>query len=417
MNRPKWVEFLGIGYVLLALLVILNVVTSGWGPPALGADSWVDQQGSTGLALTAWIGLGVSLVAARWGQLVDRQWQLAGVVGLWCGMPAISMVLHGSLEDGRYWSVALASASLAVSAALISADSLRTLIYGLGWFYGWGSVVSGLADAFFGWPKVLVGGDDRYGRWLSVLGLNVGEVPSLNGLLGGRIFVGMTSAVLLAFVVRIMLGRTTSRWLWLMPLGLLGAVGWSFARVGATATAVGLVAAIIPWERLRKPWLASVLLVVALVPILVGQQVVSEWLPDGTTRWRVDLWHRYLSDPSVLGPFGIGPQVPSDWVTGHAHNQFLESQATGGWLAVTGLTAFLMLGAAVARASALADNRAAIAVLFVAAAIFQVDILTFAPTFASLNSAFVLVVVVIASSAGKSVPSSDGRHQSTAAVR
>lgn len=404
MIRPKWVEFVGIGYVLLALLVILNVVVSAWDPPALGVASWVERRGSTGLGVTAWIGLGVVLVAAKWGQLARLQWQLAVVVGLWVGMPAISMTLHGSLADGRYWAVAWASISIVAGGALISAELLRMLMYGLGWFYGWGSVAVGLADSFLDWPEVLVGGDDRYSRWLSALGIDAGEVPALNGLLGGRIFVGMTCAVLLVYVVRVMLSRPTSWWLWLIPIGLLSAAGWSFARVGATAMFVGLVAATIPWERLRLPWLAGVLVAVALAPILVVQIVGSGWLPEGTTRWRVDLWQRYLSDATVLRPFGRGPQAPLDWVTGHAHNQFLESQATGGWLALAGLVGFLVLGAVAARASAHVDHRAAVAVLFTAVAIFQVDVLTFAPTFVNLNGAFVLVLVVIASSAGARAP-------------
>ncbi len=397
--RPRWLEVVGLAYILGVLLLALKGIVMPWFGSMPSPES-----GASELALLGWTGAVVLLLVGWRGDLAVRQWQLVAAVAAWCATPALSMVMHGSLQDSRFWSVAFASVGVAAAGAVLSAQTVRRLMYGLGWFFGWGSVLAGVSELVWGRPGVLVVDGDRFAQWLSRLGLDVEQVTSLNGLMGGRIFVGMTCAVLLVYVVRTMTGHATPAWMWVMPLGLVLAAAWSFARVGWSAIALGLLAALLPWERIRAGWLAATLLVVALAPLALLLTVGSGWIPDGTTRWRFDLWDKYLGDPGMLGPFGIGPQNPPDWIRGHAHQQFLESQATGGWLATAGLVAFLILGALAARAAASLDNRAAIAVLFAAVAIFQSDVITFAPTFLSLNNASVLVVVVVLSSARVVVP-------------
>ncbi len=396
----RWLEWVGVAYIVLVLTLSLNVVRSGWSGWAPGIEALSEDRGATGLAIAGWAGAAVLLTAAWRGGLSALQWWIVASVAAWTVTPAISMVMHGSLQDARLWSVAFASVGVAAAGALVTADALRLMMYGLGWFFGWGSVLAGVSCLATGWPNVLGEGTDRYGGWLSVFGLELGDVRYLNGLTAGRIFVGMTCAVLLVYSVRTMLARSTPRWMWVMPIGLVLAAVWSFARVGWYSVTAGLIAALLPWERIKSWFLSSALLAATLVPLALLLALGSEWMPDSTTRWRFDLWDEYLADSAMLGPFGIGPQNPPDWVRGHAHQQFLESQATGGWLAIAGLVAFLVLGAIAVRAAAHTDNRAGIAVLFAAVAIFQIDVITFAPTFANLNNAFVLVVVVVVSTAG-----------------
>jgi hypothetical protein len=396
-TRPRWLEGVGLAYILAVILAALANVVVPWirsipSPAASG-------QGGPALALLGWTGAAVLVVAIWRGDLTVRQWQLIAAVAAWCVTPALSMVMHGSLQDSRFWSVAVASVGVAAAGSVLSAQTMRRLMYGLGWFFGWGSVLAGISDLVWGRPDVLIVEGDRLGQWLSRLGIDVEEVTSLNGLMGGRIFVGMTCAVLLVYTVRAMSGRATPPWMWAMPVGLVVAATWSVARVGWSAMVVGLIAALLPWERIKAWWLATVLLVAAVMPLVLLAAFGSAWITDGTTRWRFDLWDTYLADASVLAPFGIGPQNPPDWIRGHAHQQVLESQATGGWLALAGLVMFLILGALAVRSAASTDNRAGIAVLFAAVAIFQLDVVTFAPTFTNLNNAFVLIIVVVVSSA------------------
>ncbi|TXH41565.1 MAG: O-antigen ligase domain-containing protein [Actinobacteria bacterium] len=414
ISRPHWLEGVGLAYILAVLLQgLLNIVIPwfGWMTPP-------DSRGPVipGLVLLGWAGVVVLVLVVWRGDLTARQWHLVVAVAAWCATPALSMVLHGSLQDTRFWPVAFTSVTVAAAGAVLSARTVRRLMYCLGWFFGWGSVLAGISDVVWGWPEVLVLDADRFAQWLAILGIDVDEVASLNGLVGGRIFLGMTCAVLLVYVVRAMTGRATPAWMWAMPVGLALAAMWSFARVGWFAILVGLLAALLPWERIRSWWLTVALLVLAIVPLVLLLTVGSKWIPDGTTRWRFDLWDEYLADPAMLGPFGIGPQNPPDWVRGHAHQQFLESQATGGWLAIAGLVGFLILGAVSVRAAAYTDNRAAIAVLFAAVAIFQIDVVTFAPTFVNLNNAFVLIVVVVLSSARVHADVQSHRHE-TVAIR
>ena len=408
-GRTRWPEWLALAYILAILLLTLkNVLTFGEGS-IISPDA--AARGASGLALLGWTGVFVLVLTAWRGDITGRQWQLVAAVGAWCATPALSMVMHGSLQDPRFWSVAFVSVGVAAAGGVLSAETLRVLMYGLGWFFGWGSVLAGISDAVWGWPDVLISGGDRFSQWLSRVGLDVEQVTSLNGLMGGRIFVGMTCAVLLVYAVRTMAGRATPAWMWAMPVGLGLAAAWSFARVGWSAIVVGLIAALLPWERIKAWWLAAALLVAAVVPLALLLTVGSAWIPDGTTRWRFDLWSKYLSDPAMLGPFGIGPQNPPDWVRGHAHQQLLESQATGGWLAIAGVVGFLILGALAVRGAASRDNRAGVAVLFAAVAIFQIDVVTFAPTFANLNNAFVLIVVVVVSSARVPARITGDRHE------
>ena len=336
------------------------------------------------------VGLVVSAVAAVSGLSRLQWWQIAALA-TWMVAPALSSLFLGSLQDGRFWTVAIASTAVGFAGVLMPADLRRRLLVGLGWFYGWGSVLVAVSQLVFGGPIVIVGGDPRYGRWLSALGLPVSDVGSLNGLTPGRIFLAMNCGLLLVYVVRLLL-RDRSGWRgWLMPLGLVLALGWSFGRVGLFAAVLGLVGAAVPWQRWRPVWPFLAAVAVFALPLGVSRVLT---LGKGTTQWRFDLWDKYFG-AGIWGPFGIGPQTPPDPIRGHAHNQLLETLASGGWIGIAGLLAFLFLGFVAAARVAVLDNRATYAVLFGMCAVFASDVVTFAPTFTILNSAFVIGVVVI----------------------
>jgi hypothetical protein len=390
MDR-RWAGYLGAGYLLLTQLVTFNVVLMGW---PVHFEWMLRDAGAPGLRLLAVVGVGVLAVAILAVGLSRLQWWQIITLSAWMAAPALSVLFLGSLRDGRFWTVALASAAVGFAGVITAPDLLRRVLFGLGWFYGWGSVAVAVSQLLFGMPVVLVGGDPRYGRWLSAAGLPVTDVSSLNGLAPGRIFLAMNCGLLLVYVVRHVL-RLREGWRgWIMPVGLLLALGWSFGRVGFLAVVVGLVATLVPWERWRPIW-----------PFLCGTAVFAvpvalSWflsIGQGTTQWRFDLWHKYLSTPGVWAPFGIGPQDPPDPIRGHAHNQLVETLASGGWIGVIGLLLFLYLG--FVAAARIGDNRATYGVLFAVCAMFASDILSFAPTFTVLNSAFVISVSVTLSAA------------------
>jgi len=397
----KWLPRVGVGYLLLALLVTFNSVLVAWGTPAPALDGWVRAEGrlpgAGGLAFLAWIGLVVIAIGALSGRISGHQWALIGTVGVWIGATAVSMLVHGTMRDSRFWYVAAASIGVAAAGALIPFDVLKKLMFGLGWFFGWGSLLAGVSDLLFGWPLVLIA-DPRYERWLSVLGLQVSQVESLNGVTPGRVYVGLTCAVLLVFLLRAVPGK----WTWVVAVGLVGATLWSFSRTGMLAVAIGLLVTLIPVERLRRAfgWTLAGLFALILLPLGLSGWLATTPITDGTTTWRFDLWQDYLGNVAVWTPFGIGPKPSSPNYADHAHQQFLEALAVGGWLGLAGCVAFVVLAAWVAVRVAGLDNRATLGVVFVMGAIFQVDVVTFSATYAALNNAFVLIVAVIASSAG-----------------
>ncbi len=400
-STAGWLRYVGVGYVLLALFVTFNLVLVAWGPPARGIASWTWVEGALpgagGLAFLAWVGVLVIAVGALRGGISRHQWMIIAAVAAWIGSAAVSMVLHGVMSDSRFWSVAVASTAVAVAGALIPFATLKRLLQGLGWFFGWGSVLAGLSDLVFGWPTVLIG-DPRYERWLSVVGINTGDLSSLNGVTPGRVYVGLTCAVLLVFAVRAAPGR----WTWIMSAGLVGATLWSFSRTGVVAIVVGLLVSLIPVERLRNAfaWVLGGLVAVILLPVSISWWLATTPITDGTTTWRFDLWRDYLTNPQVWMPFGNGPQRSVQGVADHAHQQFLEALAVGGWLGLAGCVAFVVLAAWIAVRVAGIDNRATLGVVFAMGAIFQVDVVTFSATYLVLNNAFILIVAVVASAAG-----------------
>lgn len=400
-DAPRWLTYVGVGYVLLALFVTFNLVLVAWGQPAVGISSWVVSEGQLpgtgGLAFLGAAGVAIVVLGAVWGGISTVQWGLIAAVTAWIGATALSMTLHGTMQDTRYWFVAAAAMAVAVSGALIPVAVLKRLMLALGWFFGWGSVLVGLSDLTFGWPTVLIV-DERYERWLSVVGFSTGELSGTNGVTPGRVYVGLTCAVLLVFALRAVPGR----WTWIMWAGLVAAALWSFSRTGVVAIVVGLLATLIPVERMRRAfgWILTGLLTVILLPLALSGWLASTAITDGTTVWRFALWQDYLSNARVWMPFGIGPKPSSVEYADHAHQQFLEALAVGGWLGLAGCVAFVVLAAWVAVAIAGIDNRATLGVVFVMGAIFQVDVVTFSATYAVLNNAFILIVAVTVSTAG-----------------
>lgn len=397
----SWLTYIGVGYVLLALFVTFNLVLVAWGSPAVGITSWVTQEGrlagAGGLEVLTWFGLLVIVLGVVRGGFSRRQWQLVAAVAAWIGSTAISMTLHGELRDTRFWYVAVASVAVAVAGAMIPFSVLKRLMVALGWFFGWGSTLVGLSDLIFGWPTVLIG-DPRYERWLSVVGIDSGPLASLNGVTPGRVYVGLTCAVLLVFAVRAVPGK----WTWAMSAGLVIATLWSFSRTGVVAVVVGLLVALVPVERIPRAfgWTLTALLAVILLPLVLSGWLQTTPVTDGTTTWRLALWQNHLSDPQVWMPFGVGPKSYVPGVADHAHQQFLESLVVGGWLGLAGCVAFVVLAARVAVLVAGLDNRATLGVVFVMGAIFQIDVVTFTATYSVLNNAFVLIVAVVISAAG-----------------
>jgi hypothetical protein len=404
-ERPRWLKAAGLTYVVLSLGLTVNLVLGEWGAPNL--ESLLVREGALpgapGLALLGWLGL-VLLVLALWrGGLSGRQWAVAAAVGTWLGATALSMTLHGQLQDNRFWSIATIATATAAGGALAGPVLMRCALLVMGWFYGWGSVLAGIGDALFGWPSVLVDSDPRYGRWLSMVGPDLGVVPSLNGVTPGRVYVGLTCAILLVFAVRTLRPIPRRWWHRVMPAGLVLAILWSFSRTGIVASVLGLLAALVPYERFRRraatAWTFAAVMVIILLPMSFSALLQRTPITDGTTTWRFDLWQDYLRTPGVWTPFGIGPKPASPQWADHAHHHFLEALATGGWLGLAGSVALVWLAVAVGVGATRWDNRATIGVVFVMAAIFQVDVVTFSANYAAMNNALILLVAIVAANA------------------
>ena len=391
-------SWLAAGYLGFVLLVTFNVVLAVWATAHVALLAGGDRSNATGLMLLAIAGLVVLLWAAMARAGTHLQWWLAAALALWLVPVALSMSFHGALRDSRFWLMAVIMPAVGAAGMLVSPILLRRLLLGLGWIAGWGSVVAGLSCAWFGWPPALAGGEERFGRWLSLAGLDLGEVRFLNGLMLGRVYVGLTCGLLLVYTVRVLLGGGYAKWWWLSPVGMLFATAWAFSRTGLVIVVLGLLAALVPWERLRTWWLVTALFAVVMLPVLASPLLRQTGISDGTTVWRFDLWRDYVARSGMWTPFGIGPQPASVAYADHAHQQLLEAQATGGWLSLVGCIAFMVLGCLAARRAG--DNRAAIAVLFGMAAIFQVDVVTFTNNYAVVNNAFVVIVAVLVSAAG-----------------
>lgn len=408
---------LGVGYVLMVMAVTVNSVLASWDGPHLQWPIGEPATGAAGLAVCAVLGLGMLGVAVVEQRATRLQWGMVAAVGAWLVAPALSMALHGTLHDGRFWSVAGIGIGLASSATLIPRPLLTRALLGLGWFYGWGSVAAGFSDLVVGWPAVLIAdSDDRYARWLGLFGVNVESVAFLNGLTPGRVYVGLTCGLLAVFTVRVALARRRAGWLWLSVAGMVLAIAWSFSRTGAVILVIGLIAAIVPWERIRPGLLVLAVFTVLMTPLALSALLSSARISDGTTRWRFALWRTYVTDPATWSPFGIGPLPTMRGRADHAHQQLIEAQATGGWVALAGCITFIVLGCLAARRWARFDNRASVAVLFGMAAIFQLDVVTFSNNYRVLNSALVLIVVVLvaaAASTRSAEPASEPERMTT----
>lgn len=399
----RWTSWLGVAYLVAVLLVTFNVVLATWRGWHVGNPLAALPANLAGLTLLAVSGAVVTAVAALSRRGNPLQWWMIASLALWLAPIALSMSLHGRLSDERFWLMAVIVPAIGAAAILVDPALLRRGLLALGVIAGWGSVVAGISDLLAGWPPALAGGEERFGRWLAMAGLEVGEVRFLNGLMLGRVYVGLTCGLLLVYTVRTLLAGRESRWWWLSPAGLVVATAWSFSRTGLLIMVVGLLAATLPWQRLRRGWLIAAVFGLLLLPLLVSP-LLRTGVSDGTTAWRFDLWRDYVSRPGMWTPFGSGPQPASLDYADHAHQQLLEAQATGGWLALTGCLAFIVLACLAARSAAPWDNKAAVGVLFGMAAIFQLDVVTFTNTYSVVNNAQLLIIVVLVSAAAASQP-------------
>ncbi len=124
-----------------------------------------------------------------------------------------------------------------------------------------------------------------------------------------------------------------------MAAGLVAATLWSFSRTGMVAMVVGLLATLIPVERLRRAfgWTLAGLLAVILLPLALSAWLANTPITDGTTVWRFALWQDYLSNPQVWTPFGVGPRDVVPTYAGHAHQQLLDALAVGGMARTRGV--------------------------------------------------------------------------------
>ncbi len=392
-RRAGWV---GLAYLIAVLLVGLNYVVFLWGSPAPSWSGLVTGSGlpgGQGLALLAVLGAVSAVYCVRSYPPTRLQTMMIAAVAVWGLGPALSMTLLGTLHDTRIYLVAVIGVCACATASAVPGELLTRLLIVYAWIVGWGSIGAALVQVLTGWPQVLTGeGDPRYSRWLSWVGLDVGGPAALNGVSPGRVFLGMTCAVIAGYLL-FALGRPRRLSGWLMLLGLLLALLWSFSRAGYLGLGIGICAALIPWSRWRLWVLLAALWAVMMLPLVAGLGLGPAALPEGTFGWRVELWQRYVADTALFSPLGMGPRLPADPVVGHAHQQVLESLATGGWLGLLGFVAFVVVAAAIARESA---RRSVVAVLFASAAMWSIDVFTFSATSYVLNGAFVVLLAVVA---------------------
>lgn len=396
-TSAAWLSWLGVAYLLLCLWVILNplLVSAGWPLPHSASLLGGTEPGAHGLNLLALCGLAVGVSTATCGTLVRGQRWLLLALGAWMVGPALSLAILGSLQDGRYWAVAVSAVSVGFAAAAVRPDHLSRLLRALGWVFGWGSVVAGFSQLLIGWPVVLIAGDPRHVQWLAQVGISLDSVTILNGLSPGRLFLSMTCGVLFVAIWR-QPRRPASLWMRRILLaGLVLAMVWSAGRVGFIAITMGAAASIVPWQKGPR-WLAFVAALAIPTMPLVASQVLHTG--ENSAQWRFDLWSSYFDRSGLWAPFGLGPQPPPTAIRGHAHNQFLEALSAGGWISLAGLLVFLYLGLKVARGAH--DNHMTYGVIFAMCGIFAFDVVTFAPTSLAPNSAFVIGVAVIVHAAG-----------------
>ena len=190
-----------------------------------------------------------------------------------------------------------------------------------------------------------------------------------------------TCGILLVHTVMLML-RPINNHAWRMrsmPVGLVSQLAFGVsAEAGLLAAVVGLAAAMLPWERWRSGW--------PIRPLHCSSAAIP-WvslhsLPVSAMARRSGASTRGPSacaNAQMWAPFGIWvPGLLPTPVTGHAHDQVLESLATGGWHGSRGSAGIPLprgAGRSICRSHRWTGKRRR--TVRYAAAIFQADVLTF----------------------------------------
>ncbi len=437
----------GVTYLVLCLATVMRSAYRYHGLPlslvsSESASVW--PAGATGgLKLTSLLTILLLGCALATRALTRLQWAFTGVVAVWLLAPSFSLLVVSGTFDKRLLAFAATGAGIAVAAALAGARITRWTLFWSGSVWALASLILGLTAALSGGRLVRTSLEsdpgDRYTRWLRALGLDLGEgsVQALLGLSLHRQLLGMLLAMFLVLQVRHLMSvganpRVLTLLVLLGPLSTGLALLWSMSRTSIVAAIVGLAASVLPIQRLPArraiPLVSLAVVLIVTTPALLRGWIASSG--DGTLAWRGALWDQLLDLPGFWSPLGLGPRASFPNGASHAHNQALEAISMGGWLGLVALVVLVVISAFVAVHAAQLDRRATFACLMTAAVISQFEILT--PTSLSwqMNPGLVVLVGVVASSAGlvrsarpaiqDQAPTSDdpnGSHEGSLVIR
>jgi hypothetical protein len=306
---------------------------------------------------------------------------------------------------------------VAVAASLAGSGLTQWLIWTVGVVWSLGSLILGVIATATGsrWvPGALEPNTiDRYTAWFQSLGFPLpdGALRALEGLSIHRNLLGMLLALVLVAQLRHVLGldvtRRTRYALAALGPGLTTlALVWTLSRTAIVAAVAGVAAGLLPVERIRRPWhlvaVSVVPILLVITPVIVRGILAGQSDPAGTLAWRVRVWDEFLASPGVWGPLGLGPAATVSVRQAHAHNQALDALVTGGWLGALSLLVLVLLATAASVRAAALDHRAAFSCIMAAAFIAQFEILTNPDEVPLVNPALVVLIAVVASSAGLS---------------
>jgi hypothetical protein len=359
------------------------------------------------------------------------QWVLIGLITAWALTPWVSLGLQQERWEPRYLAIGATTGGVALASTLAGAHLVRWILFTVGSLWVGASVLLGLIASSTS-SRVLPGAldldpSDRYTQWVRGLGLDVpaGSIQALVGLSQHRNLLGMLVAVVLVLQLRHVLSlgiRSISRYalLGLLAIGPgLSAIAllWTMSRTAILAAIAGVLASLIPIERVRdNRWLLAVglgIVLLASAPLLM-RDALDAVLAGGNLEWRVDVWQQFLAEPGIMSPLGLGPEVLSPKLAAHAHSQVLESLVVGGWVGVSLLVALTVVGAAAAARAAEFDSRAAFACIVTIAIVSQFEVLATPRRMLGLNPAAIIAIAVVVSAAGLVTARDRGQPATTA---
>lgn len=413
-QRPSTPTRGTLGLALLWLVVAVEMANAIWSS-AIGSGAGSPKEfplGWVGIAIIGVAGVGVAAFMLIRGHLTNDQaiWSLAVLAALVA--PAVGALANTGLA--RTPNVVVTSPPVAISLALgglglalglsdAEPARVRRHLFALVSVVSWLNVAAVAARYQVGRPAFTstIQGPDQLDAILTNPFSSVGR---LSGLFGLPDLLGVTMAVALAFQVRYLahLASTGRRWTaaLLAVVGALPTAGllwFSYSRWSLAAVVVGLLIALLPWQRFRDGW-PPVLLLAGVVVVMAVPAAIGIWSGIGTTERRT-LWREVYQQFQTSPVFGLGSTSTTAGLP-NAENQLVESAGQAGWFGIASVLVLVLAAAYAAWRSRRVDGKAGVAVVTTGAVVMGFAVLLPAAADRALPLGLVVLIAVIASSLG-----------------